>query len=205
MASCPASEWQRVKAALHSAQRKVREPALVILPGWVRPADSFRSEVKSGPELQGVGVGEAVEGADFGGDDATPDFADAGHALQEFRHGGEAFAAAGHDDGVPQRLPLELDELDDAGEVGEGPTLGRLETVSVGQQPALGRGAVELRTAEIGGQQDGLHELLGAGQDAAELSPVSAELAELHQFVVGDVAQGHSPRASRWATSRASR
>ena len=50
-----------------------------------------------------------------------------------------------------------------SGEVGEGLALGRLEQMSVGQEPALGRGAVELRAAEVGGQEHGLHGLLGCG------------------------------------------
>ena len=38
---------------------------------------------EAGPEFQGVGIGEAIEGADFGGNDATPDIADAGDALED--------------------------------------------------------------------------------------------------------------------------
>ena len=90
-------------------------------------------------------------------------------------------------------------------EVGEGLTLGRLEKMAVGQQPALRRAAVELRAAEVGGQQHRLHALLGAGHDAAELPPVAAELAELHQFVVGDVAQAGIRRGPvAWRRRRAS-
>ena len=144
----------------------------------------------SGPEFQGVGVGEPVKGADFGCNDATPDFADARHALQEFCHWSESFTTTGFDNGEPQRLPLKFEELNNACEVGEGLTLSGLETVAVGQEPALSRSAIELRATEIGGQQYRLHELFGASHDATELPPMPSELTELHELVISDIAQG---------------
>src|SRR5208283_923584 len=101
----------------------------------------------AGPELQGIGIGEAVEGAEFRGNDATPDLTDARHRLQELGDRTESRRAAGFDDGVTQRLTLEFDELDDLGEVGEGLTLGWLEKMTVSQQPTLCRSTVELGAA----------------------------------------------------------
>src|SRR5699024_8479236 len=59
---------------------------------------------EAGPELQGVSVGEAAELADLRGDDASPDLADARHALQQVNQGGESFAAVGLNDTKAQRL-----------------------------------------------------------------------------------------------------
>ena len=85
---------------------------------------------------------------------------------------------------------MDFDELHDLAEVGEGLALSRLKQMAVGQQPAVRRSAVELGAAKVGGQQHRSHAMLGAGQQAAELPPVASQLAELHQFVFGDVAQG---------------
>ena len=57
------------------------------------------------------------------------------------------------------------------------------------KQPALGRGAVELRAADVGRVEHALHGVLGAGQEPAQVPPVPAQLAELHQLLVGDESQ----------------
>ena len=63
------------------------------------------------------------------------------------------------------------------------------QQVTVSQQPALGAGAVELRAVQVGRVEHRLHGVLAAAEQSAELPPVPAELAELHQRRIGDEAQ----------------
>ena len=59
-----------------------------------------------------------------------------------------------------------------------------------GQEPAMARGRVEdFRPCEVGGVKHRPHDVFGATEQTAELSPMSAELPQLHQFFVGDEAQ----------------
>ena len=151
-----------------------------------------------GPELQRVGVGKTLEGTNLRGDDRGPDLADARHAQEQRNDRREPLAARGKDDLAAQAFPLTFGEHDEVDEVGEGPLLDRLQEVAVRQQPALGRGAVELGAADVGRVEHALHRMLGAGQEAAQVPPVAAQLAELHQLLVGDEAQrALAPRQSR--------
>ena len=93
MASCPASEWQRVKAALHKAQRKVREPALVIWPGWVRPADSFTSAVSPAQNSRASALGKRSKGPISAAMMQLQISPMPGTRLQELRDGAEALAS----------------------------------------------------------------------------------------------------------------
>ena len=61
--------------------------------------------------------------------------------------------------------------------------------MAVSQQPALCAGAVELGAAQVGGVEHRLHGVLAAAEQSAELPPVPAELAQLHQRGLGDEAQ----------------
>jgi len=141
-----------------------------------------------GPEFQGVGIGEAVERTNFGGNDATPDIADAGHALEEGHLGGTLFAV-GSNDVSTELFALPFDEQNDIEVVAEGVSLHLFEQATMGQQPSLGGGAVEFGSADIGGVEQRLHALLGACESSAETSPVSAEFAQGHQVIVGDEAE----------------
>ena len=57
------------------------------------------------------------------------------------------------------------------------------------QQPAVSTGAVELRSAQIGGVEHRLQGVFAARQQPAELPPMPAEFTQLHQDGVGDEAQ----------------
>lgn len=144
---------------------------------------------ETGPELQGVGVGKAVEGSDLGGDDRRPDLSDARHAHQQGNDRGEPRAARGKDDLSSQSLPVSFSEHDDIDEIGEGLLLNRLQEVAVRQEPALCRSAVELGAADVGRVEHALHGMLRARQKPAQVPPVPAQLAELHQLLVGDKSQ----------------
>ena len=144
---------------------------------------------QAGPELQRVGVGETVKRADLGGDHRRPDLPDAGHAQQQRNERRETCAAGGEDDLAAESFPVTFGEHYDVNEVGEGLLLDRLQEVAVRQQPALGGGAVELGAADIGRVEHALHGMLAAGQQTAQVPPVPAQLAELHQLLVGDEAQ----------------
>ncbi len=80
-------------------------------------------------------------------------------------------------------------EHHDINEIGEGLLLDRLQQVAVREQPALGGRAVELRAANVGRIEHALHRVLAAGQQPAQVPPVPAQLAELHQLLVGDEPQ----------------
>ncbi len=144
---------------------------------------------QSRPKLQGVGIGKSVERSDLGGNDAAPDFVDAGRAFEQFDRLPKSFGAIGESDLQMQPGALTFDELDDVEVIGERLLLDGLEEMAEGQNPFLGGGAVELRSGDVGGQEHGTHRVLGAGEQAAELMPMTAEFSELHEFVVGDVAQ----------------
>ena len=79
--------------------------------------------------------------------------------------------------------------LNDVEKVDERLLLNRLEEMTEGQNPFLSGGTIEFRTGDVGGQEHGTHGVFGAAEEAAELMPVPAELAKLHEFVVGDVTQ----------------
>ena len=74
---------------------------------------------EAGPELQGVGVGETIEGADLGGDDRRPDLADARHAHQQRNDRAQPLAPRGKDHLAAQPFPVTFGEHDDVDEVGE--------------------------------------------------------------------------------------
>ena len=145
---------------------------------------------QSGPEFDRIGVGKAVERADLGGDQETPDVADAGRRLQDQLGLDELLTAGSHQDLAAEFFPLPLDQRDCVHVVGEHLPLHRAKQMAVRQQPALSAGAVELRAMQVGGVQQRFHGVLGAADQTAQLSPVPAELAQLHQRNVGDEAQG---------------
>ncbi len=62
MASWRASHWHKVTAAWHKAQRSTAEPALVMLPLWVRPADSLRSAVMPAQNSRASALGKRSKG-----------------------------------------------------------------------------------------------------------------------------------------------
>ena len=62
IASWGASHWHKVMAAWHNAQRSVTEPALVMLPLWVRPADSFMSAVRPAQNSKVSALGKRSKG-----------------------------------------------------------------------------------------------------------------------------------------------
>ena len=143
----------------------------------------------SGPEFEGIGVGKSVERADFRRDDAAPDFVDAGHALKQFDSLPKSIGTVGQRDLQMQPGALAFDKLDDVEEVDERLLLNRLEEITSGQNPLLCGGAVEFGTSDVRGQKHRSHRVLGTRQEPAELMPVPAEFAKLHELVVGDVSQ----------------
>ena len=142
------------------------------------------------PELQGVGIGKTVEGADLRSNDRCPNFANPWNGHQQRDNRGEALAAGGEDDLATESFALSLDQVEDVNKVREGILLHWFEQVAVGQKPSLGAGAVELRPANVGSIEHTLHGMLGAREQATEVSPVASQLPQLHQLVVGDVPQG---------------
>ena len=150
----------------------------------------FQIGSQSGPELQGISIGESIEGSDFGGNDTAPDLGDARNALQDGYLGREVLTAIGGDDLSPQSLTLAFSQDDDVGEIGEGLLLYILEQVSACQQPSLCRSSVQLGTANVGGQEHRPDVLLGSGEGSAQLSPVSSQLPQLHQGFISDESQG---------------
>lgn len=144
---------------------------------------------QSAPELKGIGVGETGKAAHLRGDDARPYLIDPRHALENLDQSAKPPVAVGEDDSSAKRFPLSFDQADDVQQVAESLALNVLKQVAVGQQPLLGAGAVEFGTAKVGGQEHGLHRVLGAGQGAGQMAPVTAELAKLHRRLIGDPAQ----------------
>ena len=139
-----------VMAALHNAQRSVCEPALVMPPDWVRPADSFRSAVMPAQNCKASALGKAVKGSDLCGNDATPDLVDAGNGLQKFGDEVESFRTVGLDNLPSQFAALPFHQNEDVDEIGKSVALCGLEQVSMGQKPAMGPGGVELGPADVG-------------------------------------------------------
>ncbi|MEO2048851.1 MAG: hypothetical protein ABGX16_20025, partial [Pirellulales bacterium] len=82
----------------------------------------------------------------------------------------------GKNDLKPQSLPMTFGEHQHIDEVGEGLLLNRLQEVTVGPQPALGAGAVEFGSTNIGRIEHRLHGMLGARQQSAQMPPVSTEV-----------------------------
>ena len=143
-----------------------------------------------GPELQGVGVGESLERPDFRGDNASPDLGDAGNRLRHRQRSGESFGTIGENDLSSQPLALPFDQQNNVEQIAEGVVLNGLESPAVREQPALGRGAVELRPTKIGGVENGFHTVLGPAESAGESSPVASELPQVQEFRIGDEAEG---------------
>ena len=79
---------------------------------------------ETGPELDRVGVGKAIEGADLGSDDAAPDLTDAGNRLDQLDGISEPFGAIGEDDAQAQTFTLPFEKSNDLEEVFESVTLG---------------------------------------------------------------------------------
>jgi len=146
-----------------------------------------------GPEFEGVGVGKSSEVSDLGDDDAGPDLIDAGDALDDGHDGLEAFGAVGLDDLAAEHFPLAFDELDQIDEVFGGLVGNVLEPMPMGEQPLLGGGAVQLGTGQIGRQQDEPQRGFDPGQGPAQLTPVTAELSQPQDVLVGDPAKGTVP------------
>ena len=144
---------------------------------------------KSCPELQGVGIGEPVERSNLGSNDAGPDFSDTGNTLENSYPGGEYLASIGKNDFSPERFPLTLDERNDINEVSKRLPLDVFEQVSVGKEPLLSGGSLELRAANVGGMKYRLHTVFGSAESFTELSPVPAEFPQLHQRSVSDKAK----------------
>jgi len=145
---------------------------------------------QSDPELEGVGIGEPPEVTDFGGDDAGPDLIDPRHGFQESGEGIELLGAVGEDDVHSELLALTFEQTDLFDEVAKGQLVAFFEERGVGEEPSVGRSAVELGPGEVGGMEHGFHELLVSAQDAAELTPVSPELPQMSGFRIGDVSDG---------------
>jgi len=81
---------------------------------------------QSSPELQSVAVGETVKGTNLGGDDQTPDIADAGNTLQQPLGLGETFFSGSQEHIASQPLSVTFREQDHIEKVGEGLPLHRL-------------------------------------------------------------------------------
>ena len=138
-----------------------------------------------GPEFQGVGVGKTIERPDFGSDDAAPDIANAGNALQD-GHFGRALLAIGGDDLSTQFCALAFDEHNNIEVITEGVSLHVFEQVAMSQEPSLPGGAVQFGPANVGGVEQGFHALFGAADGSAEIAPVSAEFAQGHEVIVSN-------------------
>lgn len=140
----------------------------------------------SGPELEGIGVWEPVEGSNLGGYDTGPDFIYAGYAFEYGNARGEFITSIGEYDLSPERFTLTLDKRNDINKVGKRRPLDIFEQMAVGKEPLLSGGSTELWAADIGGIKYRFHAVFGSGERFAELSPVSSELSELHKGLVGD-------------------
>ncbi len=143
----------------------------------------------AGPELQGLTIGEAVEGTDLGGNHQAPNVPDAGDALQNQLRVDELFGSRGKVHLAPQSFPLPLDQHQQIEVVAERFSLGGMQQVAEGEQPAMGADGIELRAVQVGRVEHRLHGMLGAGEEPAELPPVASQFAELHQLRIGDKAQ----------------
>ncbi len=152
MASWRASQWHKVTAAWHTAQRNTAEPALVIVAALGATSRFFQIGRHAGPELQGIGVGKtASERPDLGSNDQTPDVTDAGHGLEdELRFAQTSRCEWLHRISAPQPLAVTLGQQHDIQAVGERLMLCAAEQMALGQQPTLSAGAVELGTAQVG-------------------------------------------------------
>ena len=159
------------------------------VPGLGAAGRLFQVGGHAGPMLQGVGVGKAIERPDLRGDDTCPNIGDARHALQQLGDLQESPRAVGLNDLSSQPPALTFHQHEHVDEVGKGVALGRLEQMSVSQEPAMCSGGVALGSADIGRVEDGFHAVFGAAEQSAKLPPVPAELPQLHQFVIGDESQ----------------
>ena len=161
----------------------------MIGPGWVRPADSFRSEVIPAQNSRASALGKRSKGPISAAMMQPQISSMPGTLLSNSTVLRNRLGAIGEGDLQMQPGTLAFHELEDFEEVGEGLLLDGLEQMAEGQDPFLGGGPVEFRPGDVGGQEHGTHGVFGAAEEPAELVPVPAELAKLHQFVVGDVSQ----------------
>jgi hypothetical protein len=141
---------------------------------------------QSCPELQGIGIGESVKGADLGGNDAGPDVGDTWYALENSDGCGEFFTTVSQDDLSPERFSLTLNERNDVNEVGKGFPLDIFEQISAGKEPLLSGGSFEFRAVNISPMEYRFHTVFGSAERFTELPPVSAEFSQLHQGFIGD-------------------
>jgi hypothetical protein len=145
---------------------------------------------ESGPEFEGVCIGESIKVSDFGGDDAGPDLVDAWNGLEQFRDRFALFRTIGEGDLQSKGLTLSLEQQDDVEKIFEGLSRFVLEQMAETEEPPLSEIPVEFgRSHKIGGVKNGLHAMFSPGECSGKLVPVSTEFSQASGFRVGDPAQ----------------
>ncbi len=98
--------------------------------------------------------------------------------------------AIGKDYAASETFALSFQEGDDVEEVFEGVPLSGFEEITMRKEPFVAGSGIKPGAANIGGKEHGTGAVLCSCKGAAEGTPVTAELAQLHEFIVSDEPQG---------------